>query len=94
MCAYFKAGAHIWPFEGVTLHFVGEGNNLLLHNRSPQNIAGLRKNEHLLSHTVSLGQGSGMGLAWWFWLRVCHGCSHLKAWLGGTDLLPCCTWWA
>lgn len=32
-------------------------------NRSPQNIAGLRKNEHLLSHTMSLGQGSGMGLA-------------------------------
>lgn len=78
LCAYFKAGAHVWPFEGVVLTaFCGRGKlNLLLHNRSPQN------NEHLLSHTVSLGQGSGMGLARWFWLRVWHGCSHRKAWLG------------
>lgn len=46
--------------------------DLILQNRSPQNLVSHNKS-HLVGLRISLGQEFGTRLAGWFW-----GCTHLK----------------
>ena len=54
------------------LSLIGCIGYLLLHNILTQHVASQNNNKYLLSHIVSVGQGTGSSLAGWPW----HGVSH------------------